>query len=124
MLHALTILAVADVQRAARFYASFEWRRDVDTPVYVEFTLPGGQRLGLYQREAFGKNTGQVPAQIPEGQLAPTELYFYTDDIDAAIKTLHEAGARELSPVRRRDWGDVAAYFADPDGNVLVVATS
>ncbi len=32
------------------------------------------------------------------------------------------AGARELSPLAPRDWGDEAAYFADPDGNVLAVA--
>ena len=25
-------------------------------------------------------------------------------------------------PAAPRDWGDEAAYFADPDGNVLVVA--
>jgi hypothetical protein len=35
---------------------------------------------------------------------------------------MEQAGARELSPLRRRDWSDEAAYFADPSGNVLVVA--
>lgn len=120
--HALTILAVGDLPRAVRFYAGFGWRRGVDTPVYVEFAMPGGQRLGLYQRESFGKNTGQVPAQISAKDLAPTELYFYATDVEAAVATLRKAGARELDPLRRRDWGDEAAYFADPDGNVIVVA--
>jgi hypothetical protein len=27
-----------------------------------------------------------------------------------------------LDPLRRRDWGDEVAYFADPDGNVVALA--
>jgi uncharacterized glyoxalase superfamily protein PhnB len=38
------------------------------------------------------------------------------------VNRLTAAGARVLSPVAPRDWGDDAAYFADPDGNVIVVA--
>jgi len=121
--HALTILAVSDLERAKRFYAAaFGWPRTVEVPVYVEHELPGGMRLGLYERTAFGANTGQVPAPIAAGALAPTELYFYADDVPAAMARLVAAGARELSPLSLRPWGDHAAYFADPEGNVLVVA--
>jgi predicted enzyme related to lactoylglutathione lyase len=121
--HVLTILAVEDVGAAAAFYrTAFDWALAVETPAYVEFTLQGGQRIGLYEREGFGRNTGRLPAKIPSGQLAPTELYFYADDLDEAIARIKRAGARELSPLTRRDWGDEAAYFADPSGNVLVLA--
>lgn len=121
--HVLTILAVEDVARARRFYeAAFAWPVAVDTPVYVELALPSEMRLGLYERVAFGKNTGRVPARTPDGELSATELYFYADDVPAAIDRLRRAGARELSPLAVRDWGDEAAYFADPDGNVVVVA--
>ncbi len=121
--HVLTILAVDDLERAAAFYdAAFGWRRQVDAPVYVELELPSGMRLGLYEREGFGRNTGRVPVRTPLGELSPTELYLHVDDLPAAISRLEAAGARPLSPLARRDWGDDAAYFADPDGNVLVVA--
>ncbi len=121
--HVLTILAVADVGRAAGFYSeAFGWSKGVDVAVYVEFLLPGGMRLGLYEREAFGRNTHRVPARIGDGELTPTELYFYVDDLPAACARVARTGARELSPVSVRDWGDEAAYFADPDGNVVVVA--
>lgn len=121
--HVLTILAVGDLERSKRFYASaFDWQRTVDEPVYVELELPGGMRLGLYERGGFGRNTGQLPEQIPEGALAPTELYFHVEDPARAARSLAGAGARELSPLTARPWGDEAAYFADPDGNVLVVA--
>lgn len=121
--HVLTILAVSDVARAAAFYReAFGWAQLVDVPVYAELTLPGGMRLGLYEREGFGRNTGQVPARVPDGALAPTELYLYSDDVEGTIARLVTMGARLLSPLQERPWGDEAAYFADPDGNVIVVA--
>jgi steroid delta-isomerase-like uncharacterized protein len=121
--HALTILAVRDLAAAARFYRqAFAWRPIVEAPVYVELALPGGMRLGLYQRESFARNTGQLPAPIAAGAIAPTELYFYVDDAEAAVARLLAAGARLLGGLAPRDWGDEAAYLADPDGNVLVVA--
>ena len=63
-----------------------------------------------------------MPAKVGAGELAPTELYFYVDDPDAAIARLRSAGARELSPWAARPWGDEVAYFADPSGNVLAMA--
>ncbi len=54
----LVILAVHDVARMARFYEeAFGWPIAVDVPVYREYALPEGMRLGLYLREGFEKNT-------------------------------------------------------------------
>jgi predicted enzyme related to lactoylglutathione lyase len=119
----LIILAVSDLPRAVKFYRqAFEWPQKVDEPVYAEFEMPGGQRLGLYERKGFGLTTGQLPLQVPEGGLAGTEIYFYANDVPAVISHLEAAGARKLNALAPRDWGDEAAYFADHDGNVLVVA--
>ena len=121
--HTLTILAVEELAGAVRFYTTaFGWPQVVDVPVYAEFALPGGMRLGLYQRQGFGRNTGQLPGRLQAGELSSTELYFQVDDIAEAIGRLQAAGARPLSALAARDWGDEAAYFADPEGNVLVVA--
>jgi catechol 2,3-dioxygenase-like lactoylglutathione lyase family enzyme len=121
--YVLTILAVRDAATAAGFYASaFGLEKIVDTPVYVELRDAAGMRLGLYRREGFAKNTGVVPEAVPPGAIGASELYFHVDDPLAAIAALKRAGARELSPFALRDWGDEAAYFADPDGNVVVVA--
>ena len=121
--HVLTILAVADLERAKRFYAAaFGWPASVETPVYVELALPAGMRLGLYERNGFGKNTGQTPVRVPEGELGPTELYFYPDDLVLALERVRAAGARPLSALATRPWGDEVAYFADPEGNVLALA--
>jgi predicted enzyme related to lactoylglutathione lyase len=119
----LVILAVADLPRASTFYRSaFDWVTEVDTPVYVEFALPAGMRLGLYGCAAFGRNLGVAPAAIPTGSVGATELYLSPDDLDGTASRLVTAGARPLSPLARRDWGDDVAYFADLDGNVIALA--
>ena len=119
----LVILAVDNLARATAFYsAAFDWTQTVDVPVYAEFELPGGMRVGLYDRTSFGRNTGQVPVATPPGQLGGTELYLHPKNLDDAIQRVIKAGARQLSSLAPRDWGDEAAYFADPDGNVIVLA--
>jgi catechol 2,3-dioxygenase-like lactoylglutathione lyase family enzyme len=121
--HVLTILAVDDLSVSVAFYrAAFEWETRVETPVYVEFDVPGGSRIGIYAREPFGRNPGLVPERIADGDIAPLELYFHAGDLVAAIARLKSAGARELSPLAQRAWGNEAAYFRDPSGHVLVLA--
>ena len=121
--HILTILADADLERSVAFYReAFGWPTKVDVPVYVELALPVGRGLGLYVREAFAANVDQVPTLATPDRIGGTELYFHVDDLDAAIQRLDAAGATLLSARAPRDWGDEAAYYADPDGNVLVVA--
>jgi lactoylglutathione lyase len=78
-------------------------------------------RLGLYDRRSFGHNIGQIPAPIA-GPVATTELYFYTDDVDAMVARARDAGAALLSPSADRPWGDRVAYVADPDGFVVAFA--
>lgn len=120
---ALVILAVDDVARAARFYEGvFGWPAVVDVAVYRELALPDGMRLGLYQREAFAKNTATPAGARAPGQTTATELYLVVDDPAAMGARLAAFGARCLSPLTTRPWGDEAAYFEDPDGNVVVVA--
>jgi predicted enzyme related to lactoylglutathione lyase len=121
----IVILAVDDLPRALAFYRSaFGWPTDIETSVYAEFRLPAGMRFGLYQRAAFARNVGVTPRQTPAGALASTELYLFPADLEASVERLMAAGARPLSAIARRDWGDEVAYFADPDGNVVAVARS
>ena len=119
---ALVILAVYELSRARRFYVeAFGWTETVTTPVYVEFALPDGMRLGLYLREGFSRNTGAPVSLRAPHHTTATELYLVVDDLDASVARLEGLGARCLSPAAERPWGDRAAYFEDPEGNVLVV---
>lgn len=123
MHHALTLFAVAEVERSAAFYdAAFGWPRQVDVPVYVEYGLPDGSRVGLYQRDALGGIVGRPPEVVGAGGLASAELYLHVDDPTSAVARLIVAGATLLSPLGPRGWGDEAAYFRSPDGHIVVVA--
>ncbi|MFO0624382.1 MAG: VOC family protein [Polyangiales bacterium] len=120
---ALVVLAVHDLARATRFYREiFGWPQTVDAPVYAELLMPDGRRLGLYVADAYGRNTGISPTLPPPQGVSPAELYFQTDDPATLLERLRAAGARVLSPLAPRAWGDEAAYVADPDGHVIVAA--
>ena len=64
--------------------------------------------------------------EMPDPALANgiprAEIYLLVDDPGAAHTRALAAGARELSPLRERDWGDVAAYAIDRDGHVIAFA--
>lgn len=120
----LTILYVADLARARAFYdAAFGFRTTVDVPVYVEYEVLKGARLGLMPqgntRHFLGEKLGKMKPRdgCPRG-----EIYVHVPNPKAVIARLEKLGAKCTSPWARRDWGDFAAYCLDPDGYVLVVA--
>lgn len=119
------ILAVNDLGRALDFYESaFGWPRNdrIDFANYVEFVPPDGGTVGLYERNGFATEVGAEPVDISDGQVAPAYVYVRVGDVRAAVAKLEQAGGRPLSPLSRRAWGEEAAWFADPDGNVIAVA--
>lgn len=121
---ALTILYVADLGKAAAFYdAVFGLEKTVDVPVYVEYRLNAGARLGLMPqgntRHFLGEPLG---ARKPTDGCPRAELYLHVAQLEAVVERMHAAGAQCTSPLAPRDWGDRAAYFMDLDGYVIAVA--
>jgi predicted enzyme related to lactoylglutathione lyase len=49
----------------------------------------------------------------------PDDLYFATGELDAVHDRAVAAGARVLSPIEQRPWGERSFYCLDPDGNRL-----
>ena len=117
------VLAVSDVERAYVFYRGVVgWESHLEWPgEYTELVLSEDDRLGLYRRDGWAESAGAAPAEL-NGAVSPAYLYVRVDDLDGTLERLGSAGARRLSPRQRRGWGDEAAYFADPDGNVVAVA--
>jgi catechol 2,3-dioxygenase-like lactoylglutathione lyase family enzyme len=119
----IVILAVRELATARRFYVeTFGWEPAVDVPVYCELSVGDGVRIGLYQREAFARNVGTLPAEIAPGAIAPAELYLYSPTPDVLLRRAVGAGGRSIDGLRARGWGDEVAYLADPDGNVIAIA--
>ncbi len=49
----------------------------------------------------------------------PEDLYFATGELDAVYERAAAAGARQISPIDTRPWGERSFYCLDPDGNRL-----
>jgi catechol 2,3-dioxygenase-like lactoylglutathione lyase family enzyme len=119
------IYAVRDLDRSLRFYEqALGWPRNerIDYANYVELLPPDGGSLGLFEREGFAGTVGAPPSEIPADRVAPAYVYVRVDDVQRAVARIEAAGGRPLSPPRERSWGERAAWFADPDGNVIAVA--
>ncbi|MGZ6981439.1 MAG: VOC family protein [Ilumatobacteraceae bacterium] len=56
-----------------------------------------------------------------QGPLRPTpdDMYFATGELDSVYERALAAGAREVSSVEQRPWGERSFYCLDPDGNRL-----
>ncbi len=118
------ILYVADQGRSARFYAAvFDRRPDLDVPGMTEFRFGEGCVLGLMPEAGIRRLLG---AALPDPAAAKgvprSELYCRVADPAALHGRALANGARELSPLLKRDWGDAAAYSLDLDGHVIAFA--
>jgi catechol 2,3-dioxygenase-like lactoylglutathione lyase family enzyme len=118
------IFAVSDLTRSLAFYErAFDWPRNdrVDFANDVELLPPDGGAVGLYERSGFAAQVGAAPVAIENGAAAPAYLDVRVRDVAAAAARLDAAGGRRLTPLARRAWGESAAWFADPDGDVVAV---
>jgi catechol 2,3-dioxygenase-like lactoylglutathione lyase family enzyme len=119
------IFAVADLARSLDFYErAFGWPRNewIDYENYVELLPPNGGALGLFERHGYAELVGAEPAELPEDRVSPAYLYVRVDDVEEAVRRIEAAGGRPLAELAPRSWGETAAWFADPDGNVVAVA--
>ena len=122
----VTVLAVADVDRAKAFYQGLGWRLDADFPIdegfrIVQFTPPGSPASIQFGTGLTTMTPGSVKG-----------MYLIVDDIEAARDALISRGA-DVSEVwhgrglgtgghepgpdpERRSYSSFAS-FSDPDGN-------
>ncbi len=66
---------------------------------------------------------GKTPPPESGTGIPRCELYLYVDDIEAALKNIHDNQIAVISGLQERNWGDMAFYFADPDGHIIAFAT-
>ncbi|MDF1797703.1 MAG: cupin domain-containing protein [Planctomycetota bacterium] len=125
MTDGIFILYVADQDRAKAFYgAVLQGPPRTDVPGMTEFPLPGGGNLGLMPQSSIGPILGEaLPEVLDERTLPKAEVYLRLGDAEAALERAVAAGGRALLPFERRSWGERVAYVADPDGQVLALAT-
>ena len=111
-----TVLAVADIATARKFYEELfgleVWQ---DYGINVSFTC------GLALQQAFGWLVG-----LPEERIAKRpnnmEICFEEPDFDGFLKRLERfPGIDRLGTVTEQGWGQRVVRFYDPDGHIIEV---
>lgn len=121
MIRALFILYVADQERSAEFYSRvLDRASNLHVPGMTEFKLNDGNSLGIMPEAGIRRLLGdKLPNPADANGIPRAELYLALPDAGLFHQRALAAGARELSAMELRSWGDRVAYSLDPDGHVL-----
>jgi catechol 2,3-dioxygenase-like lactoylglutathione lyase family enzyme len=120
------ILYVADQQISKDFYSVvFDLEPVLDVPGMTEFELFEGVKLGLMPEKGIAKIfDNKMPHPATGNGIPRCELYLKLENATVYIEGSLQAGAKLISPLLLRDWGDTVAYLADPDGHIIAFAES
>jgi len=123
--HTEIILFVKDQTKAADFYQKlFSSSPSLHVPGMTEFIISEHCTLGLMPKTGIGRLLQLESSNNEPDELFPKcELYLFVEDAKAAVKHGVSCGAKLVSPVQPRDWGDSVGYVKDPDGHLIAFAT-
>lgn len=119
-----TILYVSDLEQSSLFYENlFRRKADLNVPGMVEFKLAPNCKLGLMPNDGIARILdGKTPHPASGIGIPRCELYLYVDDLQLEFDNALQIGAKLISPISDRNWGDRVCYFADPDGHMVAFA--
>lgn len=119
-----TILYVKDQQKSTDFYTKiFRKNPDLNVPGMTEFQLAENFKLGLMPNNGIAKILQDHTPHPESGNGIPRcELYLYVDHLEDEFENALTNGAKLISTIENRDWGDRVCYFADPDGHIIAFA--
>lgn len=124
ILYTEIILYVKDQESSKQFYRKL-LRNDPElhVPGMTEFVISEYLKLGLMPSAGIVRLLGNSIEDPEKASGIPRcELYFLVEDADAEYHHAIQSGAKMISPVASRDWGDLVGYVADPDDHVIAFA--
>lgn len=118
------ILYVTDQKKSRDFYSHILGKEpSLDVSGMTEYELAENTKLGLMPASGIKKIfNGKIPDPDGANGIPRCEIYLLTDDAKPYCARANEIGAAEISPLLKRDWGDKAAYYSDPDGHIIAFA--
>ena len=89
----------------------------------TEFVIAENCKLGLMPNKSIAKILMDKLPNPELGNGSPRcELYLYVEDIELEFQNAIKSGAKLISSIQNRDWGDKVCYFSDLDGHVIAFA--
>jgi uncharacterized glyoxalase superfamily protein PhnB len=118
------ILYVNDQETSCRFYQNiFRVKADLNVPGMTDLTLTDNCKIGLMPNKGIAKILADKTPHPESGNGIPRcELYIHVENIQFEFDNAIKSGAKLISPISDRDWGDKVCYFSDPDGHILAFA--
>lgn len=123
-MNVLFILYVKNQQKSCNFYKNLLLLEPVlNVPGMAEFQLSDKTKLGLMPEKGIAKILqDNVPHPSKANGIPRCELYLNVENPVEYYERALQLGALPVSDLMLRDWGEVAAYCADPDGHIIAFA--
>jgi uncharacterized protein len=123
-MRAHVIFYVNDQPVSSTFYRHvLDQNPRLDVEGMTEFDLNDGMVLGLMPEAGIKRLLGDVIRDPALGRGIPrAELYLLVEEPQVYYQRALDAGAKPLSPLGIRNWGDEVAYCEDLDGHILAFA--
>lgn len=118
------IVYVSDQEKSKTFYSEIlKQEPSLDVPGMTEFTLSPNLKLGLMPENRIAHILSDT---MPHPKLAngipKCELYLVSHQMEELFLLALSLGAKKVSDIQDRDWGDKVGYVADFDGNIIAFA--
>lgn len=119
-----TILYVENQEKSADFYEKLLCKKaDLNVPGMTEFKISESHVLGLMPNQGIARILkDEVPNPSKGNGIPRCELYFYVSNLQKAYENAQKCGAKLISAIEERNWGDKACYFVDLDGHIIAFA--
>ncbi len=118
------ILFVEDLERTLAFYVD-----KVGLPLrfraegYVELAVEGS-KFALLARSRVPELAGSAHAARPASGAHEGSVTLLVQDVNRTYHELTARGVSFLAAPKDRPWGQRTAYFVDPDGHLIEIATN
>jgi catechol 2,3-dioxygenase-like lactoylglutathione lyase family enzyme len=118
------ILYVENQEESTRFYRSvLDLEPVLEVAGMTEFQLNESSVLGLMPETGIKKLLGPALPDPKDARGMPrAEIYLVVSNAKACYDRAMANGAKSLSELAMRDWGQQVAYCLDLDGHVLAFA--
>lgn len=119
---AFPVLYAKEVERVAAFYVALGFEEHARLPSPDGSAGFIGLRRGASELAVTTEESPRMLAGVEPGPGPRHELFVYVDDVDATVAALTDA--RVLREPADMPWGERVGYVADPEGNVVSLASA